>query len=431
MLRKKAGAALAAVLMLTTLAAGSTQAAITKEPAQLATSSKTKITAWYAISGNSAEKFLEQVAAFNKSQTAFEVVPSFSGSYADTATKISAALMSKTEPEVALMAAGPLYTGAREDYTMTKLMEDKDFNVNDFFKGTLEYSMYQGKICAIPYGISTPVLYYNKNITDAAGLDLVKNPPVKWDDLFAMAKTAKEKGNKANSKDFWGFDTSDAAWLFKTMLNQNENTVVAVDSKNKTAPVFQEASGVEVGNWWKKTVDEGLMAPMQHTNAEKKFLSGNLAFISATSTRISTWSTADGIKLGAVEMPYFKKKSVALGGNMLVMFPKTARINDYSWEFLKYLSTAENQAFFALQTGYLPVRQSALELPVTKVAMSSNPLYKIAFNQMNYSWAYWNFNEMGTMDGILRTAIDEIESGKKKPDVALKDAATSLIKEIQ
>lgn len=412
-----------------TVVAPTTQGTTEKKEV-LAPGEKVKISVWYAVSGASGEAFKELVEKFASENNQIEIELSYSGSYADTATKVSAALTSGTEPNVALMSAGPLFTGARENYFIEEKINEPDFDRDDFFESGWDYSKYKGKVCALPYGISTPILYYNRDILEKAGID-INNPPETWEDLYRMAKTAQEKGNINNVNEFWGFEVRDVPWLFKTMLNQNENPVVNVDSNFKVTPAFAEESAVEVATWWKKMIDEKVMPAAQHANAEKTFLAGNCAFIVSSSNRISRWVTEDGVKVGAFPMPYFKKKSVALGGNVLVMFNKNEKEDYASWELLKYLVDAKNQTEFALKTGYLPIRRSGLELDVAKKALSENPMYKIAFDQMEYSWSYWHFEQMGTMDMILTSTIEKIEKNVLSPKEALEEAANELAREIE
>lgn len=396
----------------------------------LAPGEKVKISVWYAVSGASGDAFKALVEKFAAENSQFEIELSYSGSYGDTATKVSAALTSGTEPNVALMSAGPLFTGARGNYFIDEKINEADFDKADFFESGWDYSKYKGKVCALPYGISTPILYYNKDILDKAGID-INNPPKTWDDLYEMAKTAQAKGNINNVDEFWGFEVKDVPWLFKTMLNQNENPVVNVDSNYKVTPAFAEESAVEVATWWKKMIDDKVMPASQHANAEKTFLAGNCAFIVSSSNRLSKWITEEGVKVGAFPMPYFKQKSVALGGNVLVMFNKNEKQDYASWELLKYLVDAQNQTEFALNTGYLPVRRSGLELDVAKKALSENPMYKIAFEQMEYSWSYWHFEQMGTMDMMITDTMEKIEKNVLSPKEALEELANELAREIE
>jgi ABC-type glycerol-3-phosphate transport system substrate-binding protein len=368
---------------------------------------------------------LEKYDALNDDVT---IESSYSGNYGDTATKVSASLISNTAPDVALMAAGPLYTGARNDYFIESKINDPDFNKDDIYPGVWDYAKYNGRICAVPYGISTPVLYYNKAILDKAGISL-KNPPKTWAEFVQIAKTAQAKGNVSGSADFWGFDVTDVAWLFKTMLNQNGNSIIAVKG-TKIAPAFADEKADEVALFWKKLVDDKVMPMGQHSNAEKKFLAGNLAFLVATSARISRWASDPALKIGAIPMPYFQKPSVALGGNVLVILSKDLKTKEVAWKLVKYLASKENQTAFALNTGYLPIRKSGLTLPEAKKAVESSGMFGVAFDQLDNSWSYWHFEQMGTMDQILAQMIDTIERNVRDPKAALDKAAADLQAEI-
>lgn len=385
-----------------------------------------KLTVWYAVSGDSGEAFKALLDKYAAANPGVALSSSYSGNYGDTATKMSAALLSNTQPDVALMAAGPLYTGARGDYFIDDRVKDPDFGKDDIFPGVWDYARYQGRICAVPYGISTPVLYYNKAILDKAGLDVAKNPPRTWKDLLDLAKAAQAKGNVSGSADFWGFDVTDVGWLFKTMLAQDGNPVVEVAGKT-VKPVFADPAAVEVAEFWKRLVDEKVMPVGQHANAEKKFLAGSTAFFVATSARIAKWSKDQTLSVSAIPMPYWKKPSVALGGNVLVVLSQDAKAREEAWKLVKFLASAENQTDFAIKTGYLPIRKSGLARQAAKDAIARNAMYAIAFKQMDASWSYWHFEAMGTMDSLLAQALDAIERGAQKPKEALDKAVADLL----
>lgn len=389
---------------------------------------QTKLKVWYAVSGDSGEAFKALLEKYDAMTDDVVLEYSYSGNYGDTATKVSAALVSNTAPDVALMAAGPLYTGARGDYFIETKINEADFKKDDIYPGVWDYAKYNGRICAVPYGISTPVLYYNKAILEKAGISLAV-PPKSWEELFQLAKLAQAKGNINNSADFWGFDVTDVSWLFKTMLNQNGNSIIQVKG-SKISPAFADAKAVEVAAFWKKLVDEKVMQIGQHANAEKKFLAGNLAFYVASSVRISRWGQDPNLKFGAIPMPYFQKPSVAMGGNVLVILSKDVKIKEAAWKLVKFLASSENQTSFALKTGYLPIRKTGTMLPAAKEAVAKNPMYAVAFEQMDNSWSYWHFEQMGTMDQILAQTIDKIERGVSDPKTALEKAVAELEAEI-
>lgn len=379
---------------------------------------------WYSISGKNGTFFESQVASFLEAHPEIKIELTYTGSYADSATKISAAKLAGTAPDLVFTSASQLYPGEDEDFSMEELVKDSGIDYKDFQQGILEYAKYNGRLASLPFAISTQVIYYNVDLVKNAGLDLVNNPPKTWAEFVEVCK----KVQAANSE-IWGFDTSDGVWLVKSMFYQNGNTVVKQEGETIT-PVFDQESGIEVAEFWKSLVDQNIMPAQQHDNAEKKFLAGSLAFVAATSNRISKWTGSTTFEIGAIEMPYFKTPSVALGGSTCAILTQEKWEKEACWELLKYLLNTENQTAFALTSGYLPTRKSSLEREDVKAYIADNKLYEVATNQLSYAWAYTHFGAMGSMDAFLWYALDDIESGSATPAEALKSAAKQLLAEI-
>lgn len=383
---------------------------------------------WYAVSGTSGEMFTKHSDEFSN-ETGIKLNLSYSGGSSDTATKVSAALLTDTQPDVALMYAGPLYTGGRDDYSTGDLMRGADFNIDDIYEGMLDYCTYMGEgICAVPYGISTQVLYYNKDILAAAGVDMT-NPPKTWAEFYDVCKTVLEKGNLTGNKEFSAFDTTDQAWLFKSMLMQNGCQIVE-NNDGSIVPIYNNAEAVAVADYWYSLVESGIMKPGEHNNAENKFLSGNLAFVAASSNRISRWTGTTSFALGAIEMPYFTQPSLALGGNVLVILTSDPVRRAAAWKYITYLASEEKDTEFALGTGYLPIHKSAMENEVVKTAIAENEMYAVAFEQLKYTWAYTHFEQMGTMDTQLNSMLGKLEKGRGTSQDLLNKAVKNLQKEI-
>ena len=401
------------------------EAAPTEAPAR----EKQTLQVWYAVSGTSGEKFLSMSKAFDESNDLVDLELSYSGGSADTATKVSAALLTNTQPDVALMYAGPLYTGGRNDYAMEELMKREGFDMDDIFPGMLDYCTYMGQgICAVPFGISTQVMYYNKTLLEKAGVDMT-NPPKTWQEFYDLCADLLTKLG-GEGKDFTAFDVSDAPWLFKSMLKQNGCEIVVQGEDGKIQPVYNNEAALEVTDFWYSLVTSGIMAAGEHDNAENRFLSGNCAFIAATSNRISRWRGATEFELGAIEMPFFKTQSLALGGNVMVILTDDPQKVEAAWEYISYLTSAEKNAEFALATGYLPIRKSELDNADIQKALSENELYAIAFKQLDYTFAYTHFEQMGTMDSLIRNMLNKLEKNRGTSQDLLNKAAKDLQSEI-
>ena len=59
---------------------------------------------------------------------------------------------------------------------------------------TSYYADAAGNMLSFPFNASTPILYYNKNLFRAAGLD-AGNPPKTWPELGAAAKRLRAAGS--------------------------------------------------------------------------------------------------------------------------------------------------------------------------------------------------------------------------------------------
>ena len=129
-------------------------------------------------------------------------------------------------------------------------------------------------------------------------------------------------------------------------------------------------------------------------------------------------------------MPYFTQPSLALGGNVLVIFTRDEAKLRAAWKYLCYLTNVENNTEFALGTGYLPIHKSALEQDSVKKAIAENELYNVAFKQLSYPWAYTHFEQMGTMDTEIKSMLNKLEKGRGDAQDLLDKAVQTLQKEI-
>ena len=94
-----------------------------------------------------------------------------------------------------------------------------------------------------------------------------------------------------------------------------------------------------------------------------------------------------------------------------------------AWQYLKWLVSTERTAEFSRQTGYVPVRKSAVELLKKSGFYSEHPNHLIAVEQLAFAKEAppvptWNRARSGIVQGMIRCLRDD-----QKADISLTRAA--------
>ena len=145
------------------------------------------------VQGPLARELTRIVKEFNDKNPDIEVVPVYTGSYDDTRLKAQAAIAAGKPPGVALMSANFVLEFVLnkqiepiEDYLVENKIDPKTY-LDDFWPAVRPNAVIDGKIYAIPYQNSTPLLYLNAEQFREVGLDPEK-PPATWAELVADAE---------------------------------------------------------------------------------------------------------------------------------------------------------------------------------------------------------------------------------------------------
>ena len=159
----------------------------------------TEISWWHAMTGANNEVVDTLAKEFNESQSDYKIVPVFKGTYPETLNAGIAAFRAKQPPDImqvfdvgtgVMMAA----EGAIKPVADVLSMGGIAFDKSQYLPGIVAYySKPDGTMLSFPYNSSSPILYYNKDIFEKAGLD-VDNPPKTWPEVWDAAKKIKASG---------------------------------------------------------------------------------------------------------------------------------------------------------------------------------------------------------------------------------------------
>ena len=137
----------------------------------------TEVAWWHAMTGQLRLQLEKLASDFNATQSDFRIVPSYKGNYTETVTAAIFAFRSHGQPaivQVNEIATATMMAAKGAIYPVFELMRDEreSFQPSAYLPAvTGYYTDLDGNMLSFPFNASTPILYYNKSLFRAAGLD--------------------------------------------------------------------------------------------------------------------------------------------------------------------------------------------------------------------------------------------------------------------
>jgi sn-glycerol 3-phosphate transport system substrate-binding protein len=398
----------------------------------------TEIAWWHAMSGELGKQVEKLAADFNASQSDYRIVPSYKGNYTETVTASIFAFRSRSQPaivQVNEIATATMMAAKGAIYPVFELMRDQSepFSPGAYLPAvTSYYSDVAGNMLSFPFNVSTPILYYNKDLFRAAGLD-PEVAPKTWPEVGAAAKRLRSAGAVC------GLTTSWPSWINVENFSAFHNLPLATRANgfggldaelvfNNPLVVRHIAQLAE----WQTTKMFDYSGRGQ--SAEPRFQKGECGiFIGSSATRADIRANSK-FEVGYGMMPYWPDvqgapQNTIIGGATLWVLRDRPRA-EYAGvaKFFAYLSKPEVQAGWHQNTGYLPITRAAFDLTRAQGFYDRNPGASISIEQMTLKPP--TDNSKGIRLGsfvLIRDVIDEeLEqafSGKRSAQAALDFAA--------
>ena len=352
----------------------------------------TEISWWHAMTGANNEVVETLSKEFNESQSDYKVVPVFKGTYPETLNAGIAAYRANQAPHIiqvfdagtgTMMAAEDAMKPVAEILSMGGAAFDK----SQYLSGIVAYySKPDGTMLSFPYNSSSPILYYNKDIFEKAGLD-AENPPKTWPEVWDAARKIKSS-NAAPC----GFTSTWLTWImtenFAAWNNQqwgtNENGIASLDVELKVnSPVF-----VKHFQALADLAKEGVFRYGGRTSEAKQiFLAGECGIFTESSGGLGDIVNS-GMNYGTGQLPYdpdvegAPQNTTPGGASLWVFGGKSDEEYKAVAAFFDFLSQTPIQARLHQVSGYLPVTMAAYEETKKSGFYEKNPAREIPIQQM-------------------------------------------------
>ena len=397
----------------------------------------TEIAWWHAMSGQLGRQLEKLATDFNASQSDFRIVPSYKGNYTETVTAAIFAFRSRGQPaivQVNEIATATMMAAKGATYPVFELMRDEaeTFSPGAYLPAIAGYyTDVAGNMLSFPFNSSTPILYYNKGLFRAAGLD-PEVAPKTWPEVGAAAKRLRAAGAPC------GFTTAWPSWIHIENFSAYHNLPIATRANGLSGldAVLTFNNSLVVRNIaqlaeWQTT--KAFDYSGRATSAEPRFQNGECGiFIGSSATRADIRANSKfGIGYGM--LPYRSDvegapQNTIIGGATLWVLRDRPR-EEYKGvaKFFAFLSKPEVQAAWHQNTGYLPITRAAFDLSRAQGFYDRNPGAAISIEQMTLKPPTENSKglRLGSFVLIRDVIDDELEqafSGKKSAQGALDSA---------
>jgi sn-glycerol 3-phosphate transport system substrate-binding protein len=399
----------------------------------------TEITFWHGMTGTNGKVVAELVAAFNAANPDIHVTEQAKGSYPDVLKAVLTAAAANQGPNIAqifdLGTPKAIDSGFFTPIDSLLTADQLKSVQTDVLPAVLAYFTINGKQYSMPWNNSTPLLYYNKDMFKAAGLDPEKAPAT-WQELEDDCAKIMSTNTAPNciSLQIYGWYFEQWMALQGAELANNGNGRAG----RATETNFTSDASKNIFTFWKDLADKKYAistGKIEDGAGAKQIFNSKQAAITIDSTGALTGfvdsSSKAGFQLGTGFMPANDKiprAGVIIGGASLwVGAGHPDDQNKAAATFILWLMQPEQMAKWHQGTGYLPITMSSQKLLTDQGWFTKNPGAKTAIDQLNAVKA--SSATAGAIMGpfpdirnpMVDQAIQDVTSGNASVDDALKN----------
>lgn len=299
--------------------------------------------------------------------------------------------------------------------------EDANFLTDNFLPNVLDLAVNSnGEQVGIPYSLSSPVLYINKDLLKEAGLS--EDGPETWQEVQEFAEAVKEKTGK------YGFYMQEPAdfWAQQALVESAGADMLTADASGKKKASFATEDGIAAMQMMQDMVKDGSALHVSWEEGCQSFIDGNCAMLYTTIARRASVQKGAQFDVATVKSPLWndKERKVPAGGCFLAITAQSDEQIQAAWEFEKYLYSVESMAAWTEGTGYVPPRKDVAEAENgLKDFLAENTMMNAAIEQMDgvVSWTAFPGDAGLEAEQLLLDMRDQILGGQ----VSAKDGMTS------
>jgi sn-glycerol 3-phosphate transport system substrate-binding protein len=364
--------------------------------------SPVQVTFWHGLGSTLETTLTDLTKEYNASQDKVRVRLQNQGGYKETIDKYVQSSQG-SRPEMVMFPEYMVQQIADSDTVVPvgACIEASGFDTSPFLPRALLAYQTNGVQWSMPFNVSDPVLYYNRRVFEAAGLD-PDDPPVSLEELRRTSQAIVDSGAAGTGIALDSGVDSGGGWFLEQWFAR-AGELYADNGNGRLAPatrvLYDGPFGVDVITYAQSLINDGLAVTVgdnpqgQDTLLKMADPNSPAAMAIATSAALGTvLSALDGglipgitsadVGVGPMPGPGETPSATVGGGSLYIVADKGDAQAAAVWDYIQFLVSAESQSKWAASTGYVPMREDALGLDPLAAKYRSDPRFKVAYDQL-------------------------------------------------
>jgi len=360
---------------------------------------KIKLVFWHSFVASTIPALNELIDKFETEHPNIQIEAQYIPSGDALIQKLITAIRSKTAPDISWLHSDFLEDLVEADaiYKMEDFINGSnglaEGEIEDIYPALIQFSSWRGTLYSLPMEATNLALIYNKEMFRKAGLD-PEQPPKTWDELHEFSKKLtfdKDKNGKDDQTGMFipiypaaGPLGSWMVWQWEPFLWQAGGDII---NEEQTKVLYDGEGGVKALELWQK-IYRDLRLRTFTSDFDVAFASKRLAMSMDGPWNLPRYKDLlKNLDWAFAPLPTGPvKQATVVGGEYLAIF-KQSKHPDVAWQFLKWIIEPEIQAFWAMRSGYLPIRHAVLKVPEFQKYLEDNPNFKVFVEQMEVGQA--------------------------------------------
>jgi len=345
----------------------------------------TSVEFWHAMGGEKGLLLERLIQQFEEQADGIRINARSKGSYRGTFESTLAAVENGTGPTLAQIyeigTARAIDSGA---FTTVENVLPNSVSLGSYLDPVLNYYRTNKRLHSMPFNSSVPVLCYNVDAFKRAGLDS-NNPPTTFSEVTNTAQQVVD--NRATDA---GITFANYAWFIEEWFAAAGQEMVNKQNGRSGPPdkaYFDSEASSRIYEWWTNLDHNGLYynpGMEARGKAQKAFTDETAAMLIASSSALGSIISDSPFEvgIGSLPTPGAGEGIIVGGASLWVSGSATREQQEAAGEFLAWLTSAEQQANWHRETGYLPIQQGGIEQLERDGWFRQNPGHKVAIDQL-------------------------------------------------